>query len=257
MKPRRLGAALAAVLVAGAVGGCAEQTRPRMAIDPRADDALHRMSAVLGRARSFSFRAVATMDEPVATGQMAQFTRENRIVVRRPDRIRAEAHQGDDALFVWYEGRTLTAHDKASNTYATLQVPGQIDAMLDDVALKHGLTLPLADLLFADPYKVLTADAHMGRYVGLDELGRVKCHHLLFTQETIDWQIWVDAGKEAVPRKLVIDYKSLPGRPEFSAVLSDWDLSASTRDEVFRSVVPKNAKKVELAKLFEAAAKGE
>jgi hypothetical protein len=257
MSNARLKSALGAAALAICLSGCAEQARSRMDIDPRADDALRRMSAAIGGAKSFSFRAVATMDEPVDTGQLAEFTRENRIVVRRPDRIRAEAHQGDDALFLWYAGRTLTVHDKASNTYAALQVPGRIDAMLDDVAAKHGLTLPLADLLFSDPYKTLTADAHMGRYVGLAELGGVKCHHLLFTQELIDWQIWIDAGKESVPRKFVIDYKNLPGRPEFSAVLSDWNLTAPTGDEQFKSAVPKDARKVELAHLFEAAAKGE
>jgi hypothetical protein len=257
MKPRKLGAALAAVLAAGAVGGCAEQTRPRMDIDPRADDALHRMSAVLGRAQSFSFRSVATMEEPVDTGQMAQFIRETRILVRRPDRILAESHQGDDVWTVCYQGRSFTVLRKATNTYTSFQVPGRIDAMLDDVAEKHGLTFPLADLLFSDPYKVLTADAHMGRYVGLHEVEGVQCHHLLFTQEGIDWQIWIAAAQEPVPRKLVIDYKSRPGRPEFSAVLSDWNLSAPAAEEQFKSAVPKDAKKVELAQLREAAERGE
>lgn len=257
MKPNRVMQTFAVFVAAGVLGGCAEQTRSRMDIDPRADDALRRMSATIGGAKSFSFQAVATMDEPVDTGQLAQFTRENRIVVRRPDRIRAEARQDEDALFLWYEGKTLTVLDKASNTYSTLRVPSRIDVMLDEIAVKHGLTLPLADLLFSDPYKALTTDAHMGRYVGEQAVDGCKCHHLLFTQELIDWQIWIDAGKEAVPRKFVIDYKSLPGRPEFSAVLSDWNLSASTGEEMFKSTVPKDAKQVELPRLFEAAAKGE
>jgi hypothetical protein len=253
MKRIRFGSALAAILAAGVLSGCAEQTRSRMDIDPAADAALRKMSAAISGAKSFSFRSVATMDEPVATGQLAQFTRENRIVVRKPDRILAEAHQDDDVLFLWYEGKTLTAFDKATNTYATLPVPGRIDTMLDDVAGKHGLTLPLADLLFSNPYKTLTADVDRGRYVGLVELGGVKCHHLLFTQEFIDWQIWIDAGQEAVPRKFVIDYKSLPGRPEFSAVLSDWNLAAPADENRFKPVLPKDAKQVELKKLISQA----
>jgi hypothetical protein len=59
-----------------------------------------------------------------------------------------------------------------------------------------------------------------------------------------------------VPRKLVIDCKGLPGRPQFAVVLSDWNLSARTRDEQFKAVLPKQAKKVEMAKLLEAGKKG-
>ena len=257
MNAGRITHPIAVILAVGILSGCAEQARSRMDIEARADDALRKMSAAIGGARAFSFRTIVTMDEPVASGQMAQFTRENRIILRRPDKVFAEARQDEDALFLWYEGTNLTVLDKGSNTYAALRVPDRIDAMLDEVAEKYGLTVPLADLLFSDPYKTLTADAHMGRYVGTDDVDGVKCHHLLFTQEAIDWQIWIDAGKDPLPRKFVIDYKSLPGRPEFSAVLSDWVLSAPAGEESFKPAVPNEAKKVELAQLFEAAAKGE
>lgn len=243
--------------MAALLGGCAEKARSCIDIDPRADEALHKMSAALSGARSFSFRSVTTMEQPIATGQLAQFTRQVQVAVRRPDEIIAESHQGEDVFTVCYRGTNLTVLDKTANTYACAQVPDRIDPMLDDVAQKYGLTLPLADLLFSDPYKVLTADARTGRYVGLHEVDGVKCHHLLFTQEVIDWQIWVDAAKEAVPRKFLIDYKTLPERPQFTAAFSDWDLSAKAGEEQFMPVLPAGAKKVEMTQLFEAAEKGE
>jgi hypothetical protein len=251
-----------AVALAAAVCGAAEpasrpsevdvRESPRPRIDPRADEALRKMSVALAGARSFSFRSVAAMEEPIATGQLAQFTRDTAITVRRPDSIVAESHQGDDVLVVCYQGTKLTVLSKTANTYASVEVPGRIDEMLDAVAEKHGLTLPLADLLFSDPYKVLTADALTGKYIGLHEVNAVSCHHLQFTQEIIDWQIWIDAGKEPVPRKFVIDYKSLPARPQFTALLSDWNLSAPAGDERFKLVLPKDAKKAELAQLLHA-----
>jgi hypothetical protein len=248
---------LAGLLAVAAAGGCAQPVRSGLDIDPQADDALRRMGTTIGRAKAFSFTALATTDEPVDTGQLARFTRENHVVVRRPDRLRAEARQDEDALFFWYEGSRLTLLDRQSNTYAAFDVPGRIDAMLDEVAGRHGLTLPLADLLLTDPYHALTADAHMGRYIGLVEVDGSRCHHLLFTQELIDWQIWIDAGREAVPRRFVIDYKSLPGRPEFSAVFRDWNLSAPAPDDLFKAAVPKDARRVEIAQVAGAAAKGE
>jgi hypothetical protein len=252
MKPKRVMQTFAVLVAAGILGGCAEQTRSRMDIDPLTDQALRKMGATIGGARSFSFHSVATMEELIDTGQMAEFSREVRFVVRRPDRLRAEGHEGDHALTLWYEGKTLTVFEKVSNTCASVQVPGRLDAMLDNVADKHGLTFPLSDLLFSDPYKVLTADAHMGRYVGLEKADGAECHHLLFTQERIDWQIWIDAGDKAVPRKFSIDYKNAPGRPQFTAVLSDWNLSAQASEDQFKPIVPKDARKAEITQLLTA-----
>jgi hypothetical protein len=256
MKRVRFGLAMATIMAAGVLCGCTGQTRCQMDIEPRADEALRKMSAALGGARSFSFRAVATMDEAVAPGRTAQFSRETRIIVRRPDALFAQSQQGEDVVTLCYLGRNLTMFDKTPNTYAAAEVPSRIDAMLDDVAEKHGLTLPLADLLFADPYQMLTADAGAGRYVGVHEVDGIKCHHLLFTQEALDWQIWIAADQAPVPRKLVIDYKSLPERPQFTALLGDWNLSAPAPDERFKLTVPGNARKVEIEQLL-AAGQGE
>jgi hypothetical protein len=35
-----------------------------------------------------------------------------------------------------------------------------------------------------------------GTYVGLHNVGKVKCHHLAFRQRMLDWQIWIEAGDQ-------------------------------------------------------------
>ena len=70
------------------------------------------------------------------------------------------------------------------------------------------------------------------------------CHHLAFVQDDLDWQIWIDAGERPLPRKLVIVYTSLPGAPQYAAVLSDWSFAKSLPDERFAAQVPKEAHEV-------------
>lgn len=189
------------------------------------------------------------MDEPLQTGQMGQFSRESRVVVRRPDRVFVQAEMGNDVWTLWYQGTDVTVLDKVGNAYASVKVPNRIDAMLDSAAKQHGLTVPLADFLFSDPYEALTGEALTGKYIGQFEIEGAKCDLLLFTQDALDWQIWIDAGTPPVPRKIVIDYKRLPGRPQFAAVLSDWNLSAPAEEGQFTPVLPKGAKQVEIEKL--------
>jgi hypothetical protein len=83
-------------------------------------------------------------------------------------------------------------------------------------------------------------------------VGEYSCHHLVFHQDAVDWQIWIDTGPVAVPRKILISYTAAPGRPEFSAVLDQWDLSPTVSPGQFEPKIPAGAKRVELSSLLEA-----
>ena len=60
-----------------------------------------------------------------------------------------------------------------------------IEATLDQLFDRYGVSQPLADFLFADPYKVLTERVESGRYVGERKVAGVTCHHLAFRQADI------------------------------------------------------------------------
>jgi hypothetical protein len=225
-------------------------------IDPKADEQLKRMCACLASASQFSFRVHDTMDELVDFGQKIQFGRESRIALRRPDRLAVEVNGDLIDEQAWYDGRTVTLLDKRENSYGVIEVPGNIDAMLDYLAERFGVAMPLADLIFSDPYQTAAPAIRSGGYVGLHRVNGMPCHHLAFRQDTVDWQLWVDAGQQPVPRKLLITYKAMPGQPQYTAVFSAWNLSASLPDELFAFTPPAGAAKVDLKPVIASEAAG-
>ena len=105
--------------------------------------------------------------------------------------------------------------------------------------------LPLVDLLYSDPYAVLIEGVTYGRYLGIHQAAGVACHHLAFSQDTIEWQIWIDAGEKPLPRKLVISYVQEPGEPQYSAVIRRWNLESSVPEGLFTFEAPEGAQKVD------------
>ncbi len=208
------------------------------------------MSRTLNEAKAFSFHCVGVMDEVAKTGQLVQFSRDGRAVAVRPNKLFIEVKGDDVDRSVCYQGKTLTVLNKKDNSYASTKAPDTITKMLDFVVEEYGLTLPLADVLVKDSYTSLTANVQTGRYIGLHNVGGTPCHHLAFRQEAIDWQIWIDAGKTPVPRKLVITYKNEPGHPSYSATLDEWDLSPKIPPGRFEFKAPAKAKKIEMAELL-------
>ena len=70
-----------------------------------------------------------------------------------------------------------------------------------------------------------------------------------FVQEAIDWQIWIEQGKQRVPRKLAITYKLRPGAPQYVALLSDWDLSTPIAESLFTADIPEGTAQISFLKV--------
>ena len=214
------------------------------AIDPKADSTLRQMSDYLAGATAFSFEAHKMTDLLLDTGQKIQLSDSTRAVVKRPAKIWAQSTGDTQNEQVWYNGTKLTMLNTQDNVYAVVDVPDNIDEMMDYIVEELGVAVPLADLLFSDPYKMVIENVRSGQYIGLHYVQRVKCHHLAFRQEGLDWQIWIQDGKKPLPRKLVITYKELPGHPQFIALLGEWDLSPQLPDDLFTFNAPEGAKQV-------------
>lgn len=216
-------------------------------IGPRADAILKAMGDYLKGTEQFSFHAEITFDDVLPTGQKIQYAATNDVAVRRPDRLYAEL-QGDlGGKRFWYDGKSMTLLDVDQRVYASEAVPAKIDEAMDHVMEKFNFSPPLADFFYQDPYSVLIKNVQFGFYVGLSDIEGIRCHHLAFVEKYIDWQIWVEDGRQMVPRKLLITYKTLTESPQYTAVLSEWDLNAHLSDALFNAelTTKTNVQKIE------------
>ena len=242
------GAGLACLFIGlGALRATGQNRAPSAPpVEPKADEILKKACAHLAAARQFSFQARDWTDQLLESGLRVQDEHVHRVVVRRPDHAAGSVSGDVHDRAWWYDGKNLSVLERRQDTYATLAVPGTIDAMFDHLAAEYGLTMPLCDLLFSDPYQSAVGRVHSGVYVGLHQVDGVKCHHLAFRQPEVDWQVWVQDGDEPLLRKIVITYKDLPGNPQFIALLDRWNLTDKQPDDAFTFTPPSGARKVEL-----------
>jgi hypothetical protein len=203
------------------------------AVEPRADRILHEMSEYLRTAREFTFHADVTYDVVPTRGPMVQYGGTADVSVRRPDRLYVDYSGDRRRSRAYIDGRTFTFHGMALNVYATTEVPAGLDAALDHVFDTVGFSVPIADLLYSDPYAVLTENVESGFWVGRHAVDGTPCHHLAFSQEFIDWQIWIEDGPRPVPRKLVVTHKDDPGAPQYIARLAGWNFQPRLSDHCF------------------------
>jgi hypothetical protein len=215
-------------------------------VEPRADEVMREMGRFLAGLPRFAFEAEETFDDKGAQGPRVQLGNVRRLAVERPARFAADAIGDTLNRASWYDGQTLTALDKDVNMYLAVEVPGTIDAVLDKIAREYDVVMPLADLAYSDAYAALMESVVSGAYLGLHQVAGIPCHHLAFSQENTDWQIWIDAGDQPLPRKLVISSATEAGAPQYSVVIRRWELDPAFPAGLFRFEAPEGATGISL-----------
>jgi hypothetical protein len=218
-------------------------------IAPKAEQLLREMGEFIKKEKLISFHAEIMFDDHLPSGQKIQFAAAEDVSVRKPDRIYVNYQSDLGSKKLWYNGKTITLLSPTHNSYSTIDAPPNIESVIDSLMKDYGFTVPLGDFVFSDPYNALMKNVQAGIYVGPGDVNGVDCQHLAFVEKYIDWQIWIEGGKEPIPRKVVITYKTMPNSPQYIAMLSDWNFKKSFPDSLFSADLPKDAKLIDFMKL--------
>jgi hypothetical protein len=221
-----------------------ESTAPAPVVSTQVDDLLKQMADYIGSAEQFTFHADIIFDHVLPSGQKLQFSATEDVALQRPGRLYVE-WSGDlgDRQF-WYDGKSVTLYDPATPFYASEAAPPAIDSMLGGLIPRLNFSPPLADFLYKDPYQSVRGNIQYGFYLGLNDVDGRSCHTLAFVEKDIDWQIWIDAGPQLTPCKLVITYKAMPAQPQFIADFTDWDFAPRIAAPVFTPTLPAGTQKI-------------
>ncbi len=238
-----------AVLCTLTIVSLAQEEAAELPIDAKTAEVLSQMGERHRQIKHFKFRVYDTIDEVLPSGQKIQFSHIRSGLVSRPNRMRLDVYGDVTDRMIWKDDKTLTLYNEGLNVYGQIEAPGTIDETLDMMLEEYKVSIPLADLLSADMREVFMQNVVKGEYVGLHFAADIECHHLAFTQENIDWQVWIDAGDEPRLRKLVITYKLQPGEPQYTLVVDEVTvLSEAPSPEEFVFTPPEGARKIEVRK---------
>lgn len=241
---------LAAPAALAATGDTAAKPAEAQAPDiaPAAAGPIKAMCDFLAAQKTFTFSAEVTSELVYPNGQTIQVSREISVAVQRPDKVYSHVVGDDtDKVFI-YDGKTVTLIDRDRGVYAVTDAPATIDATLDMLSEKYGLSAPLGDFLYAHPCAVLDR-VRTGDFVGNHRAAGKICEHLAFTQEKSDWQVWIEEGKQPLPRKFVLNDKEVPGWPQYAATFTEWNTNPRLPAGLFTFTPTKDVHQIEFLPL--------
>jgi hypothetical protein len=214
------------------------------AVDPAATRILKRMTDYLGSLKQFSVRTQNTIEDLLDSGHKVDYDVSSSVIISRPNKIRAE-RKGDltDQVF-YYNGKTITLYNPSDKVYATVPAPGTFEEMFKFMYESLGFLLPVSDLVYRDAFPLLMQDVTLAKVVAKTFIGGVKCDHLLFSRPGVDFQVWVAAAGEPLPRKYVVTDTTTPALLSITTVMSDWNVAPAVAEARFTFVTPKGVKRI-------------
>jgi len=168
------------------------------------------------------------------------------VTVHRLDHLRIDINGDDGQSEIGYDGKTLTIYNMTAKRYGTMPITGSLETMLRTASAEMGTDFPLADLLADQPGQAFLKGVITGIKVDDATIDGQTCNHFFFLQPPgIELELWSEANDRALPRRIAITYRSLPGEPQFLAEMSDWKLGLNPPNDVFVIKPPADATKVE------------
>jgi len=249
-----IAASVALLLTAGALHS-AEPAKAPPRVDPLALGHLQRMSASLAAAKAFSYKSTSTLEVPARTGQFLTLFSSANVVLKRPNKLWVKLTGEEPHFDFLYDGASVAAYAPATQAYSLTKAPPTIDAMLPELERETGIRFASMPLLFSNPYSVLSRGVSSGIVVGSGLVRGVPCVHLAFKSPGVNWEIWIESGSRALPRRLATTFTDRANFPRTLVEFSDWNLRpwisdsgfvfhppAGTHETPFRSVMKSTAR---------------
>jgi hypothetical protein len=213
-------------------------------IDPEAEKILRQMAEHVQAINQFSFHMESTIDVVLTAGMKLQFAESGDVHIRRPDRFRAAVEGDIRTQKMYYDGKTITLFNPDLNFYGQIDAPSTIHSAFAYALDSFGVEAPLADFIPHNIGERLQDTVRLGYYVGLHSVNGVECHHLAFVEDEVDWQIWIENSETPLPRKIIITSNMVAGAPQFTTLLSDWNVTAQLPDSLFAFEKPAGAERI-------------
>ena len=203
------------------------------------------MSAYLRTLQRYQVSLDLTGERVLQDGQKLMHSASASIDVAQPNRIKASTSTASSRRVLSFDGKKVSLLFPDSNYYSSVDYSGTVADLVQKLRADFGVELPAGDLVFwgtpAAPFDNLHSPMNAGQAV----VNGTLCDQYAFRQPGIDWQIWLSAGANPVPMKLVVTNLRDDARPQ-SVTEFHWNLKPSFKDSSFAFVPPVGAKAIDM-----------
>jgi hypothetical protein len=228
-------------------------------VEARADEVLKQMDAFYRSLTSLTLDVDVQLHME-AEGMKQEVASGWGVALQRPNKLAINYKSGQNQFTFVCDGHLINVFIPMVKKYLERPAPANLDTLFKEqsepaLLLQQGVPF-LASLIAPDPRARLLEDVATVTYAGTEMWQGALCHRLHGAQSQFDWDLWIEAGKQQLVRKVIMDMGKSARRMadkvpqmnqakwqieiQFNQIVVNPTLSAFD----FRFTPPANAKKV-------------
>ncbi|MEW6236713.1 MAG: redoxin domain-containing protein [Candidatus Omnitrophota bacterium] len=230
-------------------------------LDAQADRLIRDVSQFLGGLQSLKVD-IAVIVKTEGLGTKNELTTMQTLSFKRPSYAAVIVQKGLAGSTVICDGSAVTRFYPMFRLYTVENAPASIEDLTTippestPAAMMTSFHALFIDFLFKkDPFNALLKYVDSGEYLGEEESNGVLCRHVRFSLEDLKWEMWVDAGKTPLIRKIAPDFSASLAKTtgkaagvtqvkiEMSIEYDGWKINPELSENDFKFIPPEDAKK--------------
>ena len=193
-------------------------------LEERAIALMRRSAQFLAAQSAMSFNWFVSYDEVIEGREKLTFTRSGTNLLVRDKGFYSRA-EGETGIREWhYDGKQVAFVALAENYYASGEFTKGFDALVDSARENMGSEIPLYAIMRRRLPEQLEDGLKGAAYLGITRVAGQEVHHLAFSDEEEDWQVWISTDEQQpVPVMIIGTEPKKTGWPQYRAYLTDWN----------------------------------
>jgi len=221
---------------------------PDFTLEPKAIDILKAACSKLAAAKSMTFTAEVSYENPSRLGAPLVYTTKSEVALQRPDKLRVITSGDGPASEFYYDGKAMMAFEPAANLVAVADAPPTIDATLQAAYDSAAIYFPFTDVVVADPYKDIADGLKLAFYIGQSQIvGGTTTDMIAYANDDVFIQMWIGT-EDKLPRRVRAVFRKDPARMRHQLELSNWQLDTPVAAEAFTSAKAGSATRIKFAR---------
>jgi hypothetical protein len=234
------------ILLAGRLDAQTKSQAQVRRIDTVAVSLLDRMSAVIGQLSSCSVKIKSNYDITSKELGLIKHSDEQQLFLHGPDKLLVKSDGDRGSRDFYFDGKKLSYYSLDKNQYGQVDASMSLVDMIDTVNKLYNIEFPAADFLYPSFVDDILLESKELVYLGLTRVDGKECYHIAGRADDKTFQFWISDDAFCLPAKMVIVYTNQEMRPQYEAVLTDWQVNPTLPDAIFEFTVPHKATRVKL-----------
>ena len=214
-------------------------------IDSVAVYLLDRMADIIGELEAVSFSLEIATDRMDDEQKIETHYSTCHVSMQGPDKMVFQRFGNKDKQGFWFNGTYASLYSFRENNYVTIESPGNIIEMIDDLHSRFDFQFPAADFFYPSFTDDILTDFNTLEYLGKTQVDGEDCFYIRATNENMHFQLWISSSNWNLPKRSILIQKGKQNL-RFESVFKDWDINPNLPNTIFEFLPPLNSRLIDI-----------